>query len=159
MVDARQKGARGETVVRDTLRKLTGLQWERVPGSGALDEKHGLKGDLYIPNSRNNYCVEVKNYADDHLTSKYLTGTNPQISIWWAQTIREAAQVNKEPLLIFKFDRSKLFAAFKHYEGIDDIKYSYMPTSIKSNYIYLKRDEVYVMLLEDYIREVRPQWV
>ena len=60
MVDPRAKGARTETTVRDTLRKATGLQWERVPGSGALDEKHGLKGDLYVPGEKNKFCVEVK---------------------------------------------------------------------------------------------------
>ena len=50
MVDPRAKGARAETQVRDKLRELTALNWERVPSSGALDPKHGLKGDLYVPN-------------------------------------------------------------------------------------------------------------
>ena len=48
-VDPRAKGARTETTVRDLLKKHTGLAWERVPGSGALDPKHQLKGDLYVP--------------------------------------------------------------------------------------------------------------
>lgn len=147
MVDARQKGARGETTVRDALRKLTGLQWERTPGSGALNEKHGLKGDLYIPNSRNEYCVEVKNYADDHLTSKYLTSASPQISAWWAQTVREAGQVDKRPLLIFKFDRSKLFVAYQQTE----------PPPI--NYMYLSKDSIYVSLLEEFVKGTNPKWV
>jgi len=54
-VDSKAKGARGETVVRDLLRKLTGLQWERVPMSGALDPKLMMKGDLFIPGVYNNY--------------------------------------------------------------------------------------------------------
>ena len=62
MVDPRAKGATAETKARDELRKLTKLKWERVPGSGALDEKHGLKGDLYVPNEKNLFCVEVKHY-------------------------------------------------------------------------------------------------
>lgn len=148
MVDPRAKGARGETVVRDALRKLTGLQWERTPGSGALNAKHSLKGDLYIPNSRNNYCVEVKNYAEDHLTSKYLTDKTPQITTWWAQTIREAGEVDKKPLLIFKFDRSKLFAAFQ----LDE------PREILSGHMYLSRDKIYVMLLDDFVKEIKPEW-
>lgn len=121
MVDSRQKGARAETAVRDILRKETGLGWERVPGSGALDAKHNLKGDLYVPNANNIYCVEVKHYADDHLTSKLLTSKTPQIIEWWKQTVRESNQVNKVPLLIYKFDRSKCFVAFTQtpVEGYD----------------------------------------
>jgi len=149
MVDSRQKGARGETVARDALRKLTGLQWERTPGSGALNAKHSLKGDLYVPNSKNNYCVEVKNYEEDHLTSKYLTDKTPQITQWWAQTVRESAEVQKLPLLIFKFNRSKLFVAFQ----LDQ------PREILSGHMYLSRDKIWVMLLEDFVKEINPQWV
>ena len=43
VVDSRAKGARGEYLVRDLLREHTGLQFERVPMSGALEY---LKGDL-----------------------------------------------------------------------------------------------------------------
>ena len=70
MVDSRAKGARTETLARDMLRKYSGLSWERVPGSGALDPKHQLKGDLYVPGRTNLWCVEVKGYAEDHLTSQ-----------------------------------------------------------------------------------------
>ena len=141
MVDPRAKGARAETQVRDTLRKHTKLQWERVPGSGALDAKHGLKGDLYVPNANNLFCVEVKGYAEDHLTSAVLTGKNPQLLTWWEQATRQAKQVSKEPLLVFKHDRSKLFVAFKE-----------MPTS-SYPYLFVSRDsyEVYATLLEDWL--------
>jgi hypothetical protein len=113
MVDSRAKGATAETKIRDKLRELTKLQWERVPGSGALHEKHGLKGDLYIPGKENVFCIEVKHYAEDHITSEVLTGKEPQLLQWWKQCLRQSQQVDKKPLLIFKFDRSKLFVAFK----------------------------------------------
>ena len=61
MVDSRAKGARGEYLVRDMLRVATGLQFERVPNSGALEY---LKGDLYVPNEKNRFCIEVKNYSE-----------------------------------------------------------------------------------------------
>ena len=111
MVDSRQKGARAEAQARDLLRKYTQLQWERVPGSGALDEKHGLKGDLYVPNEKNVYCVEVKHYKEDQISSKLLTSKSPKFLEWWQQTLRESAQVQKEPLLLFKYDRSRWFIA------------------------------------------------
>jgi hypothetical protein len=141
-VDARAKGARTETTVRDLLRKHTKLTWERIPGSGALDPKHQLKGDLYVPGQTNLWCVEVKGYAEDHLTSAILAGKNPQLIEFWKQTIRQGQQVNKKPLLIFKYDRSKVFVAFEE-----------MPTTNTYRYVFVNCDEheFYVALLEDWL--------
>lgn len=152
MVDPRAKGARTETVVRDLLRKYTNLQWERVPGSGALDQKHGLKGDLYVPNALNRYCVEVKGYAEDHLTSAVLTSKNPQLLTFWEQAERQGKQVKKEPLLIFKFDRSKVFVAWCDPNYTPDGSYPYM---------YIQRNDVcvFVSLLEDWLRVEQPKFI
>lgn len=149
MVDPRVKGATGETVVRDMLRKYTKLKWERVPGSGALDPKHGLKGDLYVPNSHNIYCIEVKNYADDHLTSKILSSKSPQLIDWWEQTLRESAQVGKEPLLIFKFNRSKLFVAYL------DLP----PDSLSYMSIHTEKHDFFVSMLEDFLAKHAPNFI
>lgn len=149
MVDSRQKGATAETKVRDELRKLTNLKWERVPGSGALDPKHGLKGDLYVPGESNLFAIEVKHYKDNYLDSTLLTGKNPQLLEWWKQALRQGEQVSKTPLLIYKFDRSKLFVAFKEFPTIN---YRYM-------YISVEGIEVYTALLEDYILNEKPRFI
>lgn len=149
MVDSRAKGARVETQVRDKLRTLTKLKWERTPLSGATSPLLKMKGDLFIPGENNRYCVEVKGYKDDHLTSKYLTSVNPMISTWWAQALREAKQTDKLPLLIFKFDRSKLFVAFDLVE---------VPV-FSGNFMYLSRDKIYVMELEDWIKQEEPSFI
>lgn len=150
MVDPRAKGARTETTVRDTLRKLTGLNWERVPGSGALDPKHQLKGDLYVPGRTNLYAVEVKGYAEDHINSTLLTGKNPQLLEFWKQAVRQGQQVSKKPLLIFKFDRSKIFVAFED-----------LPVTMAYRCILVSIDgyDFYVALLEDWIKFDQPQFV
>ena len=148
MVDSRDKGARAESDAKKVLKEHTKLNWERVPGSGALDPKHGLKGDLYIPNEQNQFCVEVKHYAEDHLTSKILTGKDPQLLEWWQQTKRQAQQTTRKPLLIFKFDRSKWFCA---QEG--------MPTSsYRSMFIETELYAVYVSLLEDWLKHENPKF-
>ena len=116
MVDSRAKGRTAETNAKKELIKLTGLGWERTPLSGALSAKHKLKGDLYVPGVYIKYCIEVKHYKDDHLTSKILTSKNPQFKVWWEQAVREAKEMEKEPLLIFKFNRSKWFAAFSNWD-------------------------------------------
>ena len=150
VVDARAKGARTETTVRDLLKKHTGLAWERVPGSGALDPKHQLKGDLYVPGRTNLWCVEVKGYAEDHLTSHLLTSKTPQLVEFWEQTTRQGTQVSKKPLLIFKFDRSKVFVAFDE-----------MPNSQNYRCIYYNHEahEFYVALLEDWLKWEQPVFV
>lgn len=149
MVDSREKGARAETTVRDVLRKYTKLMWERVPGSGALNEKHQLKGDLYVPGEKNLYVIEVKHYKDDHLTSSILTGKNPQLLEWWKQAVRQGEQVNKIPLLTFKFDRSKIFVAFTE---VPSAKYRYIM-------VYLDGYEFFVALLEDYLTFENPKFI
>lgn len=150
VVDSRQKGARGETVVRDMLRKATNLKWERIPMSGGLSPVHQLKGDLYVPNSLNIFCVEVKHYKDDHLTSKVLTDKTPQILEWWKQTIRESAQISRKPLLIYKFDRSKVFVAFKD-----------MPNYTNYRWVYFNIDghEFYSAKLDDWLNYEQPKFV
>lgn len=149
VVDARAKGARTETTVRDLLKKHTNLGWERVPGSGALDPKHLLKGDLYVPGRTNLYCTEVKGYAEDHLTSALLSGKNPQLIEFWKQSIRQGIQVAKKPLLIFKFNRSKVFAA---YSDMPSSSYRYLFVSVDTH-------EFYVSLLEDWLTHEQPQFV
>ena len=88
MVDSRAKGARGEYLVRDMLRAATDLQFERVPNSGALEY---LKGDLYVPNEKNRFCIEVKNYSESPLTDKIFTAkkTNNLIR-WWKKVVQQA---------------------------------------------------------------------
>lgn len=107
MVDSRAKGARGEYLVRDLLRKWLGYQFERVPSSGALTY---LKGDLYVPHEKNRFCIEVKNYADSPLTDKIFTAlkTNNLIR-WWSKLKIQAKGGEQEPLLFFKYNRSKVF--------------------------------------------------
>jgi hypothetical protein len=147
VVDSRAKGARTETVVRDILRKHTGLMWERVPGSGALDPKHKLKGDLYVPDTTNRYCVEVKGYAEDHLTSQLLTSKSPQLIDFWKQAFRQGLQIDRKPLLIFKFDRSKAFVAFDDMPDTDDYRYVY---------VNIDKHQFWCALLEDWLLYERP---
>ena len=122
MVDSRAKGARGEYLVRDLLREYTNLQFERVPMSGALEY---LKGDLYVPNEKNYFCIEVKNYSDTPLTDKILTQkkTNNLIK-WWKKLVIQAERGKQDPLLFFKYNRSKIYV-------VTDVSPEYI------NYIYI----------------------
>ena len=145
-VDSRAKGARIEAQIKKKLTELTGLNWQRIPASGALDEVHGLKGDLYVVGEGNIFCTEVKGYKDDHINSGLLTHKTPQISAWWEQAVRQGKQVDKRPLLIFKFDRSKIFVAFQD-EPVEDYRY-----------LYYSEDCIYIALLEDWLQD-KPKFI
>lgn len=146
MIDSRQKGRTAEISARDELRKLTGLPWERTPLSGALDAKHKMKGDLYVPQVDIVYCPEVKHYKDDQVSTKLLTSTKSQFFEWWIQTERQAKQMDREPLLIFKHNRSKWFAAFSDYDVILRITEKYRN-------ILLGPEDICICLLTDFCTE------
>lgn len=144
MVDSRAKGARGEYLVRDMLREYTNLQFERVPNSGALEY---LKGDLYIPHTKNKYCIEVKNYADSPLTDKIFTApkTNNLIR-WWNKLKIQAEQGNQQPLLFFKYNRSPVFVVTED-----------KPKNF-SLWINIKFLDCYVMLAEEWLENETPEF-
>lgn len=148
-IQSKQKGSRAELAVRDLLRKMTGLQWEKTPLSGALDEVHGLSGDIYIPQERNKYTIEVKHYAEPSINHLLLTGKTPQIKEWWEQTIREAKENKNLPLLVFKHDRSKFFVATN---AFDDLEYPK---------ILVRRKDlnIQISLLEEWIQNTKPEFI
>lgn len=144
MVDSRAKGARGEYLVRDLLREYTNLQFERVPMSGALEY---LKGDLYVPNEKNYFCIEVKNYSDTPLTDKILTQkkTNNLIK-WWKKLVIQAEGGGQDPLLFFKYNRSKIYV-------VTDVS----PEHI--NYIYISELGCYVTLAEEWLDKEKMEFI
>jgi hypothetical protein len=162
MVDSRKKGYTAEIGARDELRKYTDHVWERIPGSGALKEEHGLKGDLYVPQNNNVFCIEVKHYKDDQLTSKILSGKAPIFFEWWVQAITQAEKVKKCPLLLFKYDRSKWFAAFdKHNVGFTITSTEEIAKTIEVEIKVPEHLRVTVALLPEFVNAVNKhgKWV
>jgi Holliday junction resolvase len=145
MVDSRAKGARGEYLVRDMLRDSTGLKFERGPASGALEY---LKGDLYVPNQRNHFCIEVKNYKDSPLTDKIFTQPKTSNLIrWWKKVVIQAAGGDQKPMLFFKYDRSKVFVCTE----IEPIN--------TGHFIYVSFLKCYVLLAEDWLTAEKVEWI
>jgi len=145
MVDSRAKGARGEYLVRDMLRESTGMQFERVPNSGALEY---LKGDLYVPHEKNRFCIEVKNYAESPLTDRIFTQekTNNLIT-WWKKLIIQAAGGKQAPLLFFKYNRSPVFVVTEN-----------MP-DVCEKWMYISFLDCYALLAEDWLKNEQVRWI
>jgi Holliday junction resolvase len=145
VVDSRAKGARGEYLVRDLLREHTGLQFERVPSSGALEY---LKGDLYVPHEKNKYCIEVKNYSESPLTDKIFTAprTNNLIR-WWNKVVQQAHRGNQEPLLFFKYNRSPIFV-------VTDT-----PPEKTKEYMFICFLQCFVLLANEWLEKEQPEFL
>jgi hypothetical protein len=141
MVDSRAKGARAESAAKELLKRYTKLNWQRVPASGALGPEHGMKGDLYLAKSNNRFCVEVKHYKEDQFNTKILTSAKPMLYEWWEQAHRQGKQVDAEPLLIFKHDRSKFFVATIR-----------EPAALEYEYVYLSEHAIFIAKLEDWLK-------
>ena len=143
MVDSRAKGQRGEYLVRDMLRDATGLQFERVPSSGALSY---LKGDLYVPDAKNLFCIEVKNYEKSPLTDKIFTNKTNYFLQWWEKIVKQAELKLQQPLLFFKYSRSKVFVAT-----------TIEPKNCK--YMYINWLDCYVLLAEEWLQQEKVEFV
>ena len=139
MVDSRAKGARGEYLVRDMLRLATGLTFERVPSSGALSY---LKGDLYLPDEKNVFCIEVKNYESSPLSDKVFTAprTNNLIK-WWKKVVQQAEGGNQEPLLFFKYNRSAVFVVTE------------VLPKVTNHWMYMEWLGCYILLADVWLKE------
>lgn len=142
MVNSRQKGKVGEAKVKEFLETRTPYKFEYTPGSGS-----GLiKGDLYIPNKKNFFCIEVKNYAESPLNDKILTSKTNDFVQWWTKLQKQSVPPLR-PLLFFKYNRSKLFVA-------TDIK----PTNVQK-YIDIPWLKCYIMLSEEWIEKEEIKWL
>lgn len=123
MVDSRAKGSRGEYLVRDMLRGASGLKFERVPSSGALAY---LKGDLYVPDEKNLFCIEVKNYETSPISDKMLINKSNLVVCWWNKINAQAALKEQKPLLFIKYNRAPVFVVTRQMPEETDM-YMFLP--------------------------------
>jgi hypothetical protein len=135
------KGSGFEGTIAKTLTKhLQPLNFMRTPGSGArvggknfqtlgqLLGEDALKifvGDVVPVNERKEgltfkHVIECKSYATpDNFTS--LAAGTANVWKWYEEVVVDAAKVDKQPLLLFKWNHTPIFAAFDaHSPKIDD---------------------------------------
>jgi hypothetical protein len=102
---SKNKGRAFEYVVRDKCSDTFKSQFERVPLSGALTY---LKGDVYAPWLPDfPWTIEAKHHKEVDWNN-ILTAKSNLLLEFWDQTTREAKVMNKLPLLVYKWDRSKI---------------------------------------------------
>ena len=107
---SKAKGTAYEQKIANKLSNEFKKEFRRVPLSGSIDY---LKGDIWVPSDTAwwPYCIEAKHYKDLQWNN-LLTSKTTDILNFWKQTLRESEVMNKKPLLIFRWNRSKDFVAF-----------------------------------------------
>ena len=143
LVNSRQKGARGEESVRELLNAATGLVFERTPGSGC----GAIKGDVYLPGKRNRFCIEVKFYAESPLSDKVLTNKTNNLVQWWTKLRTQAKACRQEPLLFFKYNRSKTFVVTS------------TKPEVLNKFLYISTLDCYIMLSDEWLQTERIRWL
>ena len=120
-VDSKKKGATYELAVTKLFTQALGKEFRRVPLSGSLDY---LKGDIYIPKDSAwfPWTIECKFYKELNFTNLLHSKSNPIYS-FWEQAQGEAAEMEKKPLVVFRFNRSKNYVIYNedlpiHYQEI-----------------------------------------
>jgi len=138
------KGSAYEAKIAKLLTNEFKVEFRRVPLSGAIDY---LKGDIWTPKDTAwwPYCIECKHYKDIQWNN-FLTSKTTDMLTFWKQTLREAEVMEKKPLLIFRWNRSKDFIAFD-----DDLKVEHY-VEVKSFGYHFK-----ITLLEEWIKKTKPK--
>ena len=134
-INSKTKGSSFENIIAKKLSKaFAPLNFKRVQSSGAItggsNAKNNWKfsskmlsafvGDLFVANEDDvfqseqwkfKFSIECKFYAEsDNFSALF---KNPKILTWWTQALTDSAKVNKEPLLICKFNHTPIFIGFK----------------------------------------------
>ena len=138
---SKTKGRSFEYVVRDACTAAFNTQFERVPLSGALAY---LKGDVYPPWKPDfPWCIEAKHHKEVPWNN-VLTAKSALLLDFWRQTVREAKVMKKHPLLVYKWDRSKIYACWS-----DDIEVD--------NYVYVNSGDCQfkMALFDDWIPKAK----
>ena len=138
------KGSAYEAKIKRYLNSHFDIEFERMPLSGSIEY---LKGDIWTPHDTAAwpYCIECKHYKDIQWNN-LLTAKTTDLLNFWRQAVREAEVMRKEPLLIFRWKRSKDFVGWS-----DDVEVNHY-VEIKSFGCHFK-----VTQLDDWVKAVKEQ--
>lgn len=126
VVNSIKKGKGFERLVANTLTKLTGVKWQRVPMSGAFstvnkstDER--FFGDVFTEDSEYSGIVVECKKTKDPITIGELVNPKSRITEWIAQTTKESK--TKDWILVFSWNNSKVYFLTPNEEVVAKLKF------------------------------------
>jgi len=167
---AKGKGFEGE-IAKQLSTAFAPYQFKRVLHSGAilggknvkeLSKYSELLANLFIgdvvcindsdTNQTFRFNVECKFYKTPETLDNFLGETNSNLPKWYEESVIDAQKVNKDPLLIVKYNRSSVYCII----GDDQYDNDDLPTTI-SGYVHLQQFGLKVFLFKDALRD-QPWW-
>jgi hypothetical protein len=105
-----------------------------------------MKGDLFIPDRTNRYLIEVKNYMESPLTDKVFTNKSNYLVKWWEKLLEQSSNKAQEPLLFFKYSRSKVYVVTDK-------------APLNTKFMHISWLGAYVMLAEEWLENEVIEWL
>ena len=124
-INSKAKGSSYERLIANLFSdKLAPLNFHRSMSSGAFlggmnkhrtskfstDKAELLTGDIYSSDHNIRFNIECKNYKESIPFHHFFTETCI-VKKWFAESKYDADAIGKEPMLIFKFNRTPTFVA------------------------------------------------
>ncbi len=126
VVNSIKKGKGFERLVANSLTKLTGVKWQRVPMSGAFstvnkstDER--FFGDVFTEAPEYVGIVVECKKTKDPITIGELVNPKSRITEWIAQTTKESK--TKDWILVFSWNNSKVYFLTPKEEVVTKLKF------------------------------------
>ena len=123
MVNSKKKGNRNERQIAKTLSEWWGEEFTRTPSSGMFATTHArqlsalnvdIGGDLISPKNFP-FNVEAKSAKSIDLYEAIRQREGSCFVDWWRQSNRDAKNMKKWPLVIFKEDRKQYYCMMTSY--------------------------------------------
>ena len=161
MVDSRGKGNRGEYKVRDLLQKWWGKEFVKTPKSGGFATKQFRKdwnagADVTTADPTFPFSVEVK-WQEKWDLDMLLTAPHNKVWGWWEQTLRQARDVDKWPLLVFKRNRRPWLVMMREMPDMTNAQLNFI-TRAQMRVIDTDGEYAYIMLFDDLLDEEVAKW-
>lgn len=106
-INSKKKGSRTERDVAKLLKKWSGYDFARTPGSGGLRWKKtdNTTGDIVCTDAKHRFpfSIEVKNYKDINF-SHLLYKEKSDIKDFWNQCLEDSVRGYKVPLLLMRYN-------------------------------------------------------
>lgn len=141
---SKAKGSAFEAKIARKFTEAFGKEFKRVPLSGAIEY---LKSDIFVPSDTAwfPYILECKHYKEVKWNG-FLTAKSSDIYKFWEQASNDAVKMDKKPLLVFRWDRSKDFVAYSDQVVVTD----YVEVSAFGQ-------KFRISLLDDWIKAIQEQ--
>lgn len=156
---SKDKGNRGEYMVRDLLEDWWGSDFAKTPKSGGFSTKKfredwNAEADVVTPDETFPFAVEVKN-QEDWILDDLLTRPKSKIWEWWEQA--KGQSESKYTLLVFKRNYKPWFCMMKEEAEMNDYHIRFLEEA-KLRVLDRQGQYAYIRKFDELLQEPVDKW-